>query len=226
MNVRQSSNSAVVAAARGLEWATARHPWSHNDHFHRWILNNLPSERVCAADIGCGKGGLVTKLTGHFDHVDGIDSDSKMRVAASSATASLNNSSISGVQLAHLQGPYDLITMVAVLHHLDTDHALTEVRRLLAPGGKFMVVGLAPPVSTADHAWDIASAVANPLIGLWKHPRPVKNPDNTVPFPVKDPEAPLADLSAAFNRHMPGTTLRRRLCFRYTAEWTKPARTD
>lgn len=222
MNVRQSTNSVVVAASRGLEWANARHPWSHNDHFHSWILNNLPSRRARAADIGCGQGGLVTKLAGHFDHVDGVDTDREMRETASRATGSVDNVSIRGVQLAHLHGPFDLITMVAALHHLDTDHALTEVQRLLAPGGKFMVVGLAPPVSTVDHAWDIASVVVNPLIGLWKHPRPVTNPDRTDPFPVKEPAVPLADLSAAFSRHMPGTRIRRRLCFRYTAEWTKP----
>lgn len=37
----------------------ARHPWNHNDHFHRWVLANLPDERRTALDVGCGQGALV-----------------------------------------------------------------------------------------------------------------------------------------------------------------------
>ena len=40
---------------------------------------------------------------------------------------------------------FDLITMVAVLHHLPLAPALDQVRQLLAPGGRLLVVGLARP---------------------------------------------------------------------------------
>ncbi|WP_328531873.1 hypothetical protein OG984_12435 [Nocardioides sp. NBC_00368] len=32
-------------AAKAIAELNARHPWSHNDHFHSWILANLPPRR-------------------------------------------------------------------------------------------------------------------------------------------------------------------------------------
>ena len=71
------------------------------------------------------------------------------------------------------EGETDLITMVAVLHHLDLDGTLDQIPRLLAPGGRLLVVGLAKVDSLADTAIDLVSSAANPVMGLIKHPRPV-----------------------------------------------------
>jgi SAM-dependent methyltransferase len=72
--------------------------------------------------------------------------------------------------LPQIARAFDLVTMVAVLHHLPVERALREVRRLRTPGGRFLAVGLAPPRSTRDHLWDLASIVTNPVIGYVKHP--------------------------------------------------------
>jgi len=220
VNVRASTNPLAVRARGCLDHLNARHPWSHNDHFHGWILRNLPRHQGRALDVGCGRGGLIAKLADHFAHVDGTDRDPTMRDVATWNTTDLGNVSVTGRQLDELDGPYDLITMVAVLHHLDLDRTLPQIRRLLAPAGRFLVVGLAPPTSAADQIWDIASAIANPLIGIVKHPRPA--PTRVAPqFPVKDPEIPFDHLRARFATALPGSRLHRRLCFRYTAIWTK-----
>ena len=59
------------ALATGMARLNARHPWSHNDHFHRWILANLPAQRRTALDVGCGQGALVAALAPGFDAVIG-----------------------------------------------------------------------------------------------------------------------------------------------------------
>jgi 2-polyprenyl-3-methyl-5-hydroxy-6-metoxy-1,4-benzoquinol methylase len=61
----------------------ARHPWNHNEHFHGWILRNLPACRHAAVDVGCGKGVLAGKLATHFTRVIGIDRNEGMAAAAS-----------------------------------------------------------------------------------------------------------------------------------------------
>jgi SAM-dependent methyltransferase len=219
MDIRASTNPLIVRVRGCLDQFNARHPWSHNDHFHRWILRNLPQHRGRALDVGCGRGELLAALANRFEHAEGTDRDQTMRDAAAQRTTGLGNVAVTAHQLDELDGPYDLITMVAVLHHLDLDHTLAQIRRLLAPGGRFLVVGLAPPVSTADQIWDLASAVANPLIGIVKHPRPAAT--RLAPqFPVKDPEIPFDHLRTRFAAELPGSRLRRRLCFRYTAIWT------
>ena len=88
--------------------------------------------------------------------------------------------------LSEVPGLFDLVTMVAVLHHLEVEQALHEVHRLLAPGGRLLVVGLAQPHSVVDHLWDSASTLTNPVIGFVKHPWPSPDTDPRPSFPVMD----------------------------------------
>lgn len=222
MDIRLVEHPVVRRAAEGLQNFNSRHPWSHNDHFHRWILTNLPARRDSAIDIGCGQGELVARLAAQFAQVRGTDVDADMRAEATRRCADLNNVTIDDSQLAELEGPVDLVTMVAVLHHLDVEQALIEVNRVLAPGGRFLAVGLAAPASLRDTLWDLASAVTNPLIGLIKHPRPVTGGPVPPPFPVRDPQLSFDELRAVTEAVMPGATMRRRLAFRHTIAWTKP----
>ncbi|MDV3128701.1 class I SAM-dependent methyltransferase [Mycobacterium sp. 21AC1] len=222
MDVRHTQHPVIRRAAEWLHMVNSRHPWSHNDHFHRWILRNLPARRGRAIDIGCGQGALVALLAGHFSEVHGTDADPGMRTEAARRCADLTNVTIDGAQLDELSGAVDLITMIAVLHHLDAESALSEVARLLAPGGRFLGVGLAPPKSVRDIAWDLASAVTNPIIGMVKHPRPVRGGPQPPPFPVRDPELSFDELRTVVDRIMPDARMRRRLAFRHTIAWTKP----
>jgi len=224
VNPRDFSHRHLPGLVAGLDAVNRRHPWSHNDHFHRWALRHLPPRRRTALDVGCGHGRLLATLGNHFERVHGTDRDATMREVASRRVAHLPHASVGGQQLAELDGGYDLITMVAVLHHLETGPAMREVKRLLAPGGRLLVVGLARPESTLDWAWDTASLLTNPVIGLVKHPRPtgIDGGDEEPAYPVVEPQATYAELRRAFDARLPGTRMRRHLGFRYTASWTKP----
>ena len=200
----------------------ARHPWSHNDHFHSWILANLPERRRAALDVGCGRGDLVAALSPRFTSVHGNDRDEEMRHHATARCAGLANVTIDGGPWAEATGRFDLVTMVAVLHHLDIADALAQVHRLLEPGGRFLAVGLAPPRSAADHLWDLASIVTNPVIGYVKHPWPSTDGVRTPPFPVEDPTVTFDELRAIVADVLPGASMRHRLGFRHTIAWTKP----
>ena len=72
----------------------ARHPWSHNEYFHRWILRNLPAGRDAAVDIGCGAGVLAAKLATCFAHVTGIDPDEGMAATAGARLAGVPGASV------------------------------------------------------------------------------------------------------------------------------------
>lgn len=209
--------------ATGMAALNARHPWSHNDHFHRWIVAGLPARPRRALDVGCGEGGLLAALAPYVGEVHGTDLDPAMREAAARRCAGLPNVTVDATPWVERAGPYDVITMVAVLHHLDEAAALPVVRRLLAPGGRFLAVGLAPPVTVADHAWDAWSILTNPLIGLAKHPRVSRIPAPPPPYPVRDPTLPLHELRALVERELPGADVRRRVGFRHTIAWTRPA---
>lgn len=211
------------AASAWVGDLNARHPWSHNDHFHSWILANLPEQRRAALDVGCGRGELLAALAPHVDVVVGNDRDAAMREDAARRCAGLANVRVDDGAWTETAGPFDLVTMVAVLHHLEVTDALRAVRRLLAPGGRFLAVGLAPPHSLRDHAWDLASIVSNPLIGYVKHPWPSRTGAQPPPFPVQEPEQTFDQLRELVGDLLPGAAMRHRLGFRHTIAWTKPA---
>jgi SAM-dependent methyltransferase len=234
MDVRDSTNPMVLTAARWLDVVNSRHPWNHNEHFHSWILRNLPARRQTAVDVGCGTGVLAGKLASHFARVTGIDADEGMSAAATARLAGDPRVRIMRCRFDELaaaagQSEVDLITMVAVLHHLDLGDTLARIPGLLAPGGRLLVVGLAKVDSLADVVADLISTAANPVMGVIKHPRPARQPDPTadgqpVPvMPVRDPTRTLAEIGATANACLPGATIRRRLYFRYTLRWDKPA---
>jgi ubiquinone/menaquinone biosynthesis C-methylase UbiE len=216
---------------QALAKINARHPWNHNEHFHGWILRNLPARRNVAMDVGCGKGVLAGKLATQFAHVTGIDRNEGMAAAASARLRGVPQVSIQRCDFADFSstagdGGADLITMVAVLHHLDLDDALARIPRLVAPGGRLLVVGIARPDSLADLAFDVVSGAANPVIGMIKHPRAVRPPERAVEtqpvVPMMDPTTTFAEVTNAARTHLPGSTVRRRLFFRYTLLWEKP----
>ena len=215
-------------AHEALARLNARHPWSHNEHFHGWILRNLPARRDEAVDIGCGRGVLAARLATCFEHVTGIDADEGMVATATARLADVPRVSIRRCDFDELaatagDGGADLITMVAVLHWLDLDDTLARIPALLAPGGRLLVVGLARSQSLADLAFDVISGVANPVVGMIRHPRAARRtPGDRPAMPVKDPVMTFAEIRIAARAHLPGAAVHRRVFFRYTLRWDKP----
>jgi SAM-dependent methyltransferase len=212
----------AVAALRRFN---QRHPWSHNDHYHRWIVCRLPAGRRAALDVGCGQGTLVGVLRERFDRVDGLDADPGMAAVSAARFADDPRVRITHgpFEAAADVGPYDAVTMVAVLHHLELEPALAGARELLAPGGRLLVVGLARVGSPAEVALDVVSVLLNPIVGLVRHPRAARDEEDTRPvMPVRPAAETYAEVAATARRVLPGARFRRRLFFRYTLEWTRP----
>lgn len=243
MDIRTVPNPLVRAGGRWLRRINDRHPWSHNDHFHGWVLRRLPSRRRRVLDVGCGRGLLLSRLRGNFEEVLGVDADAAMAAASTERFAGDPAVSVRRARFEEVDGELDTITMVAVLHHLPLEPALRHAAGLLAPGGRLLVVGLARAESLTDLAWDLRSSLLNPLVGLIKHPQRVRIPvddggggsdsrgsdssdseiaDDEPAMPVRDPTETFAEISRTARAVLPGARLRRRLFFRYTLEWTRP----
>lgn len=205
--------------SKAMGTINARHPWSHNDHFHPWVLTRLPEQRRRGLNVGCGRGELIAAVAPHFEDV--CDVNPTMRESSAARCAGLGNDTLDGTPLGEVTGPVDLITMVAVLHHLDLDRALSDVVRLLAPDGRFLSFGLARPATLTDHAWDLASTITNPAIGYVKHPWVSPQGVQVSSIPVAEPRLTYAHIGAEVARVMPAARMRHQLAFRHTIEWTK-----
>ncbi len=230
-NLRTTGNPVIRWAGRRLGALNARHPWDHNAHFHRWILRTLPERAGRVLDIGCGRGALLVRLAARAERAEGIDPDPGMVRAAAAAVAGLRGAQVHRRTLAeHAElpgsaGAYGAVTMVASLHHQDLEQALGHARDLLRPGGQLLVVAMVRPSTLADHLWDVANALSNPLIGLVKHPRPVRGgaEPEAVPMPVREASTSLAELRSRAQAMLPGAVIRRREGFRVTLHWQRPA---
>ncbi|WP_125776505.1 class I SAM-dependent methyltransferase [Antribacter gilvus] len=212
--------------------------WNHNTHFHPEILRHAAGA-ASALDVGCGEGLLTRRLAAAgVGRVVGLDLD-PAEVARAEALADgdprltyvaadvLTGHDPAGHDpaghdparhdgTAHDLGTFDVVACIATLHHVDLAKGLTALRDLVAPGGVLMVVGLSRPGSALDLAFDLASvpvaAVARHVRGEWEHGSPVADPAET-----------FGQVRHAAGDLMPGARVRRRLYWRYTLEWRRPA---
>lgn len=206
-----------------------RYPWSHNDHYHRWILSQLPDRSAAALDVGCGTGNLLLRLHGSFGRVVGIEPDAATAARAAAAVRNLpgvtiEHAGFDAVDAADPHRRYDLITLVAVLHHLPLASSLRQLRNLLAPGGRIIVVGVQRETARRDRLLGLLSVAANPLAGFAENRgRRAGGPPAGMTAPVAAPRESLADIAFAARDILPGARIRRRLFWRYTLVFDESA---
>ncbi|MDE3722172.1 class I SAM-dependent methyltransferase [Nocardiopsis sp. N85] len=200
------------------------HPWDHNAHYHRWILDRLPEHAGRALDVGCGSGDLARSLADRADEVVGVDADPRIVDLARRATDPRAGISFRvGDAAADLpEGPFDVITCVAVLHHLPFAPTLERLRGRLAPGGVLVVLGVHRAAMFTDHLIDAAAVPANLAMGLFRSrggpaPRPTSMTARTAPAAMTLPE-----IAREAGRALPGVRLRRHLFWRHSLVWHAP----
>ena len=191
--------------------------WNHNTRFHGELVAAAARVRGDVLDVGCGEGLLLARLAPVSRSVTGIDPDP-------AAVARARARHIPGAELhvAGLEGfdaggrRFDLVTVVATLHHVPLEPALTRLRDLVRPGGELRIVGLTRNGSPVDWIWSGLTYVPTRL-GDRRHGG-VVDPD----VRVADPGETLAEVRVAARRLLPGARIRRRLYWRFTLTWTAP----
>ncbi|MFJ3620741.1 class I SAM-dependent methyltransferase [Streptomyces iakyrus] len=208
---------------RALERFHAARPWDHNAHFHPWILRQLPGRVGSALDVGCGTGDLARLLARRAQRVHGIDADPEITARARELTPATAPVTYTAADApAGLgDGPYDVITCVAAVHHLPFEQALRTFRDRLAPGGTLVIVGVARERAPVDLLLGIASVPLNIVMALLKNrgrpvPRPVSMTARTRPADLT-----FTEIARQARVVLPGVRLRRRLLWRYTLVWRR-----
>ncbi|MEU3889984.1 class I SAM-dependent methyltransferase [Streptomyces sp. NPDC029041] len=210
-------------ALRALERFHAARPWDHNAHFHRWILRQLPGRVGSALDVGCGSGDLARLLTGRAARVYGIDADPAITARARELTpvAAPVTYTVADATTGLGDRSYDVITCVAVVHHLPFTEALEAFRDRLAPGGTLVIVGVAREHTPVDHLLGLASIPLNVLMALLKNRgRPAPRPDS-MRAPTRPAGLTFPEIARQARAVLPGARLRRRLFWRYTLVWRR-----
>jgi SAM-dependent methyltransferase len=191
--------------------------WNHNTHYHDLLLESVPRPCRRALDVGCGLGTFVRRLSPLVDHVDAIDGDvDVIRQARDLSTGSRNVRFIHGEFMSWAADEtYDIVSMIAVLHHLPFDDALDKAARLLRPGGVLLVLGLHRAASPIHLV--VGGAIGVAVSRSYQLVR------GTAPVgaPIREPSMTLGEIRRSASTLLPGARIRRHVLWRYSLVWTK-----
>lgn len=195
-----------------------RRKWNHNTHYHRVLIQRVPEGASRALDVGCGDGQFARLLASRVPEVVAIDLDSHQVARAKSAAGSERvRWQCADLLTLDQVGSFDVITALAVVHHMPFDQAVDHMRRLLADRGRLLLLGVWPARATVtDVIVSGIAVVANSVLQVLFGKTQMESP-------TRAPAMSLREVRRRAQELLPGVRVRRRLLWRYTLEWTKPA---
>ncbi len=200
--------------------------WNHNNHYHEFLLRQLPAHPASALEVGCGSGGFARRLAEQAGYVLALDLSAEMLRLARERSAAFPN--IEYVQADVLSYPlpaasFDCIASIATLHHMALAEVLPILKTALKPGGVLLVLDLREDGTISDR---IVSG-----IGLLQHLALQRIKRIAPPTPEShavwdahghDERYPtVADVRRACADLLPGARVTRHLLWRYSLVWRK-----
>ena len=121
-----------------------------------WLLKHLPPHNdIDVLDIGCGNGALLNALSSRIKLGIGVDESAAMLEKARERNADKTNLQflrIDSPSLPFENAKFDLIISLMSFRYLDWDPLLKEVKRVMKPGGKFLIVDMVTdPVKKSEY---------------------------------------------------------------------------
>ena len=149
---RQRAERAQAYFSRNAaEWDELRRLHAADEEVDAAVIKLIGNQPIHSLlDLGTGTGRILQLLSGLYRRAIGVDASRDM---LSVARANLDKSGITKASVRHadiLNLPFegqdfDLVTIHQVLHFFDQPEiAINEAARMLAPGGRLMVIDLAP----------------------------------------------------------------------------------
>ena len=195
--------------------------WNHNNHFHNYLLRQLPRKVNRALDIGCGLGFFARKLAKRSELIEALDVDKATLEEALDLNSAPN---ICYLQAEFLEadlseGSYDAIVSIASLHHMDLETALAKMKVLLRPSGKLLILGLYRETTILDYLYSFISVFLNLIYLNWHRASIIPS---TKTAPTLPAQLSIGQIKTVANTLIPGFRLQRHLFWRYSLFWQKP----
>ena len=112
-------------------------------------------------DIGCGPGAAIRHAAAQVSSATGVDASEPMVTIARKRSAGISNVEFAVGPAEHLpfeENSFSVVWTIQSWHHWnDPNSAFAEVRRVLAPGGRFFIV---EKETTGEHGITQAKAAA------------------------------------------------------------------
>ncbi len=200
--------------------------WNHNVYYQPLILGAVPPGCGSALDVGCGDGLLACRLAELCRDVTGVDRDRRMIALARERAKDVPNVAFIDAEFPAFpfeDGTFDFIASNTAIHHMNFEAALMAMTRLLRPGGRLAVVGLARSGAPQDYLPDLLGTPLNMGLGLTHAALRAAHREARGPIqPVKVPAMTWDEVRIGALRLLPGVHYRRHLLWRYSLMWRKP----
>ncbi len=146
LKLRTAASQKFFASTAG-QWDLVRADLFGSDFLPSSLLSLLDDTWV-VGDLGCGTGLATAAIAPHVGRVVGVDASEEMLGAARTRLSSLKNVDWRVGTLEALpikDQTLDAAVLMLVLHHIPSPAAaLTESFRALKPGGRVLIVDMAP----------------------------------------------------------------------------------
>lgn len=146
LKLRSTASQKFFATSAG-QWDLVREDLFGRDFLASSLLNLLDDTWV-VGDLGCGTGLATAAIAPHVARVIGVDASEEMLSAARTRLSALKNVEWRTGTLEALpikDRTLDVAVLMLVLHHVPSPAAaLAEAFRALKPGGRVLIVDMAP----------------------------------------------------------------------------------
>lgn len=201
--------------------------WTTNNHYHDYLLKYVPQNCEQALEIGCGTGAFARQLATRCKQVIALDLSSEMIRVARARSMEFDNLEF---QLADAmtwdfpQSHFDFVCSIATLHHLEQRELLVKIKDALKPGGVLVVLDLVESKGLGDRLIDVIALGVNGGLRLLHNARlkpPAEVRKAWEQHGKHDSYATLSQVRALADEILPGSSVTRRLFWRYMLVYQK-----
>lgn len=153
----------LLAQKRFDRWPGSRElrrlqPWLQ--YIQTRVLDRLTLEGACRVlDVGCGQGWAVQEAGRRWRSGVAVGCDVSLNMLQAGSAAASANSHLaggSGQALPFEDGVFDVVISTIAFHHFpEPAVSLSEMRRVLRPGGLVVIADTCRDLSIGSWAWDL-----------------------------------------------------------------------
>ncbi|BAY32378.1 type 11 methyltransferase [Nostoc carneum NIES-2107] len=201
--------------------------WDHNNHYHSFLLQQLPPNCKNILDIGCGKGVFSRLLAQRAEEVIAVDFSAKMIEVAQQQSQCYTNIKYQVADILQWQFPveyFDAIASIATVHHLPLDVLLPKIKSALKPGGKLLILDLVEAKGIEDILPNLIAVPLNWTLQLWKNKRLRPTPEAIAAWREHgstDKYLTRSQAQQIYSQYLTGSKVRKHLFWRYSVVWEK-----
>ncbi|WP_256871842.1 trans-aconitate 2-methyltransferase [Nostoc sp. TCL26-01] len=201
--------------------------WDHNNHYHYFLLKQLPKKTKNILDIGCGTGEFSRLLAKSADRVVAIDLSPNMIEIARQRSQKYTNIDFQVADILQWELPveqFDAIVSIATVHHLPLENLLPSIKAALNPGGKLVILDLLEYENIQDSLSDVVAVPLNWLLQMLKNRHIKSTPEMAAAMQEHlhtDKYLTLSQVKQIYPNFLGKVKMRKHLFWRYSVIWQK-----